>query len=288
MNPSQLLLTDLACVSVIGIIIGCALGFLLTVWNVSNFPIILTQFLAAVLRRKESIVFELRSRSQWTSWAEIHLPWRVAHFLNCPICQSPYLALLLTLCAAVLLPVGLAFASLPVTAIVGLLVVHSFGKVTQASRPAAARAQAIQNIGALAAPGDEFQEVTARPAATPPSRAVRPVTPQQQQLQQAAERFLEYQKRFGLKLEATVDGGVQTAPTSVTEKLKLFMPFFMEHHPCWFDGCAELRAQHAEVKASLAKDCATCEEGDVTRQFLIILDDMLEADGRTLKKRNGT
>lgn len=66
--------------------------------------------------------------------------------------------------------------------------------------------------------------------------------------------------------------------TSVPEREKRILTFFLKDQPCPFPGCESLRNQFFQEVADLGEDCADCQEGAVMRKYREIIEPLIPND----------
>ena len=224
-----------------------------TAWNATPFPIAFFRLLAKLPGFKSlTPLGEGNSRSVFEVACLVRWPFpknKIGHWMNCPICNSWFFALLAT---AITIPVTHTFAA------------EAFACIVVAMSVVSALAVRALPITAVAHP------------ATGPERVAPPVNPK---ALDAARSLLEFNSSMGFIQEKQPDGSIVIKPDPNKQTFLAEVGKFFSDAPCWFDGCLKLREDYAIAKASPppSSGCQKCDPmAAVNRDFMLRVKRALE------------
>lgn len=296
MSPILLNLNEFLTICAFGISGGALLGYLLVAWNNTPLPVFLSQILARIFFRKKSMVHDLHSRNEWLVWSNLELPHKLAHWLNCPICQIPYLVVslyaALYLCGAIGGVIAILSACLALKLALSTQHAAPVPPTIQSQRkpvfqdleakvpkrggpilpdPAAAD-KSGHFVGTDPKPASKRREEQPETMEGVTEVAADAVTGKREALRQHADGLLGFQQAFGLKTKKADTGGFMIDPTSISPEMRQIVRFFVASDPCWFTGCESLRAEYnAELQTIGGEDCTSCQQGDLTRKYMLLI-----------------
>ena len=220
--------------------------YMLTAWNLTTLPIM-------ILRPKD-----VYTTTEWKMYAALRWPKFFGKLFTCPICQIPYVTVVLTTLVTLywsfslnewLWLVGVVSGSL-----LWLYTTNNFQPNVEVTKEKPA--EIIKS--ASVPPSTLIHEIAHRSRIAP---VVIPTDP--------VEVLKLYTKTFNIATNQ--DGKVEGSVKSVSEDLRAILPFFSSNTACWFEGCEELRAKHTEELEKSKQDgvCTSCVEGDLIRKYAL-------------------
>jgi hypothetical protein len=172
---------------------------------------------------------------EWKVYATLRWPKFFGKLFTCPTCQIPWIAAALTTIAGVV-----DHQSFPVRLWVFACSIGIMSLI-------------LRNRTSPKQPS---------PAKAPPT----PEPPDALDKMSKLDVAKKYMEAFSIKANAA--GNVTLSANTISDKLRIVTPFFSEA-PCWFDGCAELRANYQKELELMRTDpnCPECAEGDLMRKY---------------------
>lgn len=283
-------------------------SYILHAWNNTSFPVHVTKLLGKLkLLKKESIaeLDSVYSRDDWTLWSAVNMPDFFVSWFNCSICQTPYVAGVISWLILFKLghfSVSYSFLGwcISLICIVKLQGTMGGSVVVPKQVPAAksesapvdilkATPSTIQAMSAslpFVAPKIDLTALQNEQVITPDqaqtisktileTKLAEAKTESLKQLEAAADSYNLWQKEMGIKMQTGPNG--EQMVVGYNPILLETMKFFRPEEPCTFQGCEALRKEYTKELDIKGVDCPTCVKSDLQRKYMILVKRAIEA-----------
>jgi hypothetical protein len=294
------MVTDKYLLCLIAVICGSL--YFIKAWNYTTIPILVTKLILKFRSKKDESFTSVFTRDEWEIWAAANMPEWLYKLTNCPTCQTPYISAVLTWFCFLKLNNYLASDAI-LGWLIAIGIISFFIAKSKAASPFPLPNSSVGNsLKTFTKSNTDNVTVNSYFSADviPETKTVN-LDAGVFSLKQAQELS---ESKLNLKLKA-VKEEVEKIKSSSQDNYKLWqaemgiesktgpngeniitgfnpvmlqtMKFFKPEEPCFFEGCDELRKQHAEELNKKGDDCPTCVKSELQRKYMILVKRALES-----------
>lgn len=286
-------------------------AYCINAWNNTSFPVLLTKCLAKlglIKKQNSAALSEVYTRDDWQLWSTSLLPdWAVA-WLNCHICQTPYVASFFSW----LILYKLGNFSVSYSALgwcISLILIIKLQNTQPAIKPAKTITTPVFANSNPKPPKNPFvinkelqlPVLASKPVITEPfntgnnevfsaaeltqihgkskevmvTKIAEAKENSQNKIQEASAKYDLWKKEMGIQTEEGPKG--EKIVTAFNPILVEALKFFRLEEPCFFEGCDSLRAEYTKELEAKGTECPACAKSELQRKYMITIKRAIEA-----------
>lgn len=97
----------------------------------------------------------------------------------------------------------------------------------------------------------------------------------EKKIREAGDKYRLWQQEMGIETQQGPNG--ELIVVKYNNALLQIMKFFKPDEPCFFEGCEDLRRQHALELAEKGADCPDCQKSELQRKYMVLVKRAIEA-----------